>query len=230
MDQWFVNRSSAEHYQNAIKWRKCKSDAARKRFVKENGVRWSELLRLPYFDPIRFITVDPMHCLFLGIAKWIVKRIWVDMGILTSIELSSIQQKMSKFQVPADLGRIPGKIYRGEGFSSFTADQWWIFISIYATVVLWEYLDEVDRKILTYFVRICNIFVQRILEVRFFEEISNRMIKIVKLIEHKYGRELITSNLHLSLHLISCSSDFGPLYAFWYFSFKRMNGILGKLN
>ena len=81
-------------------------------------------MRLPYFDPIRFITVDPMHCLFLGIAKWIVKRIWVDMGILTSIELSSIQQKMSKFQVPADLGRIPGKIYRGEGFSSFTADQW----------------------------------------------------------------------------------------------------------
>ena len=52
MDQWFVNRSSAEHYQNAIKWRKCKSDAARKRFVKENGVRWLELLCLPYFDPI----------------------------------------------------------------------------------------------------------------------------------------------------------------------------------
>ena len=88
------------------------------------------------------------------------------------------------------------------------------FISIYATVVLWEYLDEVDRKILTYFVRICNIFVQRILEVRFFEEISNRIIKIVKLIEHKYGRELITPNLHLSLHLISCSSNFGPLSAF----------------
>ena len=57
------------------------------------SVRWSELLRLPYFDPIRFLTVDPMHCLFLGIAKWIVKKIWVDEGVLT----------------PADLGRIPQK-------------------------------------------------------------------------------------------------------------------------
>ncbi|PKB93788.1 hypothetical protein RhiirA5_256347, partial [Rhizophagus irregularis] len=52
------------------------SNASRKCFTKDTGIRWSELLRLSYFDPIRFIVVDPMHCLFLGIAKWIVKRIW----------------------------------------------------------------------------------------------------------------------------------------------------------
>ena len=32
-------------------------------------------------------------------------------------------KKMDEFQVPADLGRIPGKIYSGEGFTNFTADQ-----------------------------------------------------------------------------------------------------------
>ena len=69
MDEWFVIRDSAKHRQDVIGWRTCKSDAARKRFVKQTGVRWSELLRLPYFDPIRFIIVDPMHCLFLGIAN-----------------------------------------------------------------------------------------------------------------------------------------------------------------
>ena len=109
--------------ENALKWRGCNSDSVRKKFTKSSGVRWSELLRLPYFDPIRFITVDPMHCLFLGIAKWIMKRIWVDMGILSSNDLNNIQKKMNEFQVPADLGRIPGKIYCGEGFSNFTADQ-----------------------------------------------------------------------------------------------------------
>ena len=128
-------------------------------------MRWSELLRLPYFDPIRFITVDPMHCLFLGIAKWMVKRIWVDLGVLSFNSLDQIQRKMNEFQIPADLGRIPGKIHCGEGFSNFTADQWRIFISIYATVVLWDHLKEVDKKILTYFVQICNLFVQRILEI-----------------------------------------------------------------
>jgi len=33
----------------------------------QTGVRWSELLRLPYFDPTRFVVVDVMHNLFLGL-------------------------------------------------------------------------------------------------------------------------------------------------------------------
>ena len=102
-DEWFFSRDPNEHRQNARLWRHCNSDASRKRFVKQNGVRWSELLRLPYFDPIRFITVDPMHCLFLGIARWLVKRIWIDEGILTSNSLSKIQKKMNEFQIPSDL-------------------------------------------------------------------------------------------------------------------------------
>ncbi|GET58963.1 hypothetical protein GLOIN_2v1786477 [Rhizophagus irregularis DAOM 181602=DAOM 197198] len=100
MEDWFVARDSNEHLQNALGWRRCNSDASRKRFVKQTGVRWSELLRLPYFDPIRFTIVDPMHYLFLGIAKWIVKRIWVDQGILTSSMLNEVQKQMNRFQVP----------------------------------------------------------------------------------------------------------------------------------
>ena len=33
------------------------------------GVRYSVLLNLPHFDIIRFHTIDPMHSIFLGIAK-----------------------------------------------------------------------------------------------------------------------------------------------------------------
>ena len=79
------------------------SNTSRKKHVKETGVRWSELLRLPYFDPIRFIIIDPMHCLFLGIAKWIVKRIWVDEGILSPTVLNKIQGKMKEFHVQIKL-------------------------------------------------------------------------------------------------------------------------------
>jgi len=64
-----------------------------------------------------------MHCLFLGIAKWIVKRIWVDKGILTLTVLNKIQEKMKEFYVPSDLGRMLGKIDCSEGFTNFTADQ-----------------------------------------------------------------------------------------------------------
>src|SRR2546429_836428 len=50
---------------------------------------------------------DLMHCLFLGIAKWIVKQIWNNKGILTPTVLNKIQEKMKEFHIPSDLGRIP---------------------------------------------------------------------------------------------------------------------------
>ena len=230
MDEWFIMKDSAKHRQNALDWRRCNTNAARSRFVKEHGVRWSELLRLSYFDPIRFIVIDPMHCLFLGIARWIVKQIWVDENILTQSDLRSIQKKMNDFQVPTDLGRIPSNIHGGEGFSNFTVDQWRNFFLIYATVLLWDYLQPKDRKILTYFVSVCKILVKRIVEVDEMGEAHSALIEIIKLIEENYGEGKITPNLHLSLHLCECAHDYGPLYSFWYFSFERMNGILGKTN
>ncbi|GET57071.1 hypothetical protein GLOIN_2v1883106 [Rhizophagus irregularis DAOM 181602=DAOM 197198] len=147
MEDWFVARDSNEHLQNALGWRRCNSDASRKRFVKQTGVKWSELLRLPYFDPIRFTIIDPMHY----------------------------------------------------------------------------------RKILTHFVRICSILVSQIIEFDMLQEAHRRLVKIIKLIEVQYGRNKITLNLHLSLHLSECCYDFSPLYVFWCFSFERINGILGSL-
>lgn len=56
-------RQAAELYMSA-------SDSKeRDRILGETGVRWSELLRLPYFDPSRFIVVDAMHNLFLGLIQ-----------------------------------------------------------------------------------------------------------------------------------------------------------------
>ena len=39
----------------------------RQKVADKTGVRWSELLRLPYFDPAQFVVVDPMHNLLLGL-------------------------------------------------------------------------------------------------------------------------------------------------------------------
>ena len=118
-----------------------------------------------------------MHCLFLGIAKWIVKRIWVNENVLTSDSLKNIQRKMNQVQVLADLDRIPRKIDCGEGFFNFTADQWRTFFTVYATTSLWEYLSVIDRTILTHFVRVCSILVGQILELDSVQEAKERLIK-----------------------------------------------------
>src|SRR2546430_17389421 len=83
------------------------------------------MLCLPYLDPIRFLVVDPMYNLFLGIAHWIVKRLWIDNEKITKVDLELMEKRVKQIKVPADIKRIPYKI-------AYTADQWKMFIMIYA--------------------------------------------------------------------------------------------------
>ncbi|CAG8716698.1 5663_t:CDS:2, partial [Ambispora leptoticha] len=83
-----------------------------------------------------------------------------------------------------------------------------------------------DQHILANFVKACNLLVCRILDKESLNEAHQRLLNVAKLIEHHYGPEKITPNIHLSLHLCENCMDYGPLYSFWCFSFERMNGIL----
>ena len=200
----------------------------RKQYVSDAHVRWSELLRLPYFNPIRHLIIDPMNNLFLGIAHWIVKRLWIEGGKITKSDLELMENRAKQIKLPADMGRIPYKISTGEGFFGFTADQWKSFILIYATPLMWDLLDASDQKILVNFVRACSLLTCRIIDNNMISEAHDRLLKVAHLIEEHYGQELITPNIHLSLHLAECCRDYGPMYSFWCYSFERMNGLLGS--
>ena len=81
------------------------------------------MLRLPYFNSIRHLVIDLMYCLFLGIAHWIVKRLWIEGGKITKFDLELMEKRAKEIKVPSDLVMIPYKIATGKGFSEFTADQ-----------------------------------------------------------------------------------------------------------
>ena len=170
-----------------------------------------------------------MHCLFLGIAQTIIKKLWIDGNKITKHDLEKMEKRAKTIKIPTDLGRIPNKIATGEGFSGFTADQWKTFILIYAIPLIWDLLTEPDRKILGNFVRTCSLLVYQIIDYNVLNEAHEHLLKVFKLIEENYGPERITPNLHLCLHIADCCWDYGPLYSFWCFSFERMNGILGRL-
>lgn len=229
IDTWNTLASPIVHREAAEAWKECVTNKQRETIFNEFGVRWSELLRLPYFDPIRFIVIDPMHCLFIGIAKWIVRTLWIDNGILTREQLRIIQKRMDEIDLPPDIPRIPNKVALGEhGFSNLTADQWKTFIMIYATPCMWDMLGNKDRQILGNFVRACTLLVSRIIEEDDLVEAERRLLIMSQLIEEVYGPENITSNIHLSLHIPDICRDYGPTYAYWLFAYERMNGILGK--
>jgi hypothetical protein len=100
---------------------------------------------------------------------------------------------------------------------------------IYATPIMWDLLSESDQKILAHFVRVCFLLTTRIIDENALDEAHSQLLRVAQLVEENYGPEVITPNIHLSLHLAECCRDYGPVYLFWCYSFKRMNGILGKL-
>ncbi|GET57517.1 hypothetical protein GLOIN_2v1786147 [Rhizophagus irregularis DAOM 181602=DAOM 197198] len=203
IDEWFVAKSANSHREMALEWRKCKATKLEK-------------------DMRSNITRD-------GIASFIVKQLWLGHGKINMDDLTKIQKNMNNIHPPSEIGRIPHKINIGEGFSNLTANEWKNFFLIYARVVLWDFLDQEDQKILVHFSQACSILVRRIVTIKNLDDAHEHLIEILKLIETNYGEVSITPNLHFSLHLNKCCKDYGPLYSFWYFSFERMNGILGSL-
>lgn len=49
------------------------TEAERKEIERNYGIRYSVLYELPYLDIVRFLVVDPMHALFLGVAEHTMK-------------------------------------------------------------------------------------------------------------------------------------------------------------
>ena len=118
MDEWFNPVDITKYFDAAKEWLNCTNKQERDDHVSITGVRWSELYQLKYFDPVKFIVVDPMHCLFLGIGKWIMKQCLLNNNKLSKQQLKTIEKRMSSIKVPSDIGRIPSKIAQGsEGFS-----------------------------------------------------------------------------------------------------------------
>lgn len=69
-----------EHRHIAEEWRDATSEDERATLYASTGIRWSELLRLPYWDPTRFVTIDSMHGFFLRMFQRHCRQVW-GMGI-----------------------------------------------------------------------------------------------------------------------------------------------------
>lgn len=65
-----------EYLSLASKWRDAPTDKDRDALWKQHPIRWSELLRLPYWDITKYAVLDAMHNLFLGDLRRHLVEIW----------------------------------------------------------------------------------------------------------------------------------------------------------
>ena len=153
--------SMDEHRKHVKKIMTTKHCREGKELTAKYGCRYSELLRLLYFDPVCMCIIDPMHCLFLGIGKHILKHIWVERGILrTDHEMfQHIESTMEKLNYPSLLGRIPKSILCS--FGSFTADQMKNWCNIFSLFTLRGVLVDEHWECWKHFVLASRILCQQ---------------------------------------------------------------------
>ena len=168
--------------------------------------------------------VDPMHNLFLGTAKHLIKNIWIQRDILTKSAMGGIQGVIDSMSIPSDLGRIPGKVQ--SGFDHFTADQFKNWVNLYSIPCLYGILSSNHLENWRHFVLACRILCQHSLTVEQVTLADALLLKFCRRTEQLYGQPAMTPNMHMHCHLRNCLLDFGPVYSFWCFSYERYNGIL----
>ena len=123
--------------------------------------------------------MDPMHCLFLGIAKHTIK-VWKALKILTTEHLSAIQERVDCMNPPAKVGRIPQKIQ--SEFASFTADEWGKWITLYSPFVLHSILPQRDFNCWCDFVEAWQLLCQLVLR-----KSHQLILQFCITFEHLYG-------------------------------------------
>ena len=190
---------------------------------REFGVRYSELVRLPYFNIIKQHIIDLMHNGYLGTAKHMV-AIWKDLGFLGPIECEKIQAKVDNMTVPYGIGRIPHKIC--SKFSGLTADQWRNWTNIYSLHALKGILPDEHYTCWAMFVEASMQLAQHPVSVHVIKAADLKFLEFCSTFEHLYGKQACTPNMHMHCHLMECILNYGPASAFWLYPFERYNGVM----
>lgn len=172
--------------------------------------------------------IDPMHNLFLGTSKYIVKNVWLggDNPLIDKKQFTTIQDRVDNCIIPSTMGRIPHKI--ASSFVSFTADQWKSWTSVFSLYALHEIISDDHLECWRFFVQACHVLTTPMISMEDVEEGHKLLQDFCTKFENIYGSHKVTPNMHLHMHLVDCIKDYGPVYSFWLFSFERYNGLLGN--
>ncbi|KAG2191149.1 hypothetical protein INT47_012155 [Mucor saturninus] len=219
--------SGAENRVHAEVWKSASTSSERHQLEVENGVRWSQLHRLGYFDLVRGTIIDPMHNLFLGTAKRMVEK-WTASGLIVDRDLREMQKIAETMVLPVGYSMLKTKI--GKGFPRMKADEWKSWVLVYSPVLLKYVLPPANFANWIDFVDACRILVKPTITYDDVESAHLHLQQFCQSCETLYPATILTCNMHLHLHLRDTVRDFGPVYGYWLFGFERFNGLLKNIN
>ncbi|XP_067654084.1 uncharacterized protein [Haliotis asinina] len=197
----------------------------------QNGVKgFSPLYKLPFFDMIRCVTVDYMHCVLLGVQKKFL-HLWTDsankhekfyIGNFTSI----LNERLQRLSPPNLITRMPRCI---EDLKNWKASEFRSFLLFYSVCCLYHILP--DEYLTHYLLLVEGIFIllQRSVSHKQLSRAKVLIAKFCASVDFLYSERNMTSNMHALLHLAQKVEDLGPLWCHSCFFYEDLNGDLRSL-
>ena len=223
MNDW-TPRQGDQHKAQAIETLRAKNKTKQAKMQSLNGVSYSQFFKLPYFDPIISHVVDPMHNLLLGTAKHVFK-VWLEKEILTAYNISEIDSLMNEMGTVSEMGRTTKSMSH---FKSMKAEEWQHWVLVYSLYCLKDLLPKKQYNLWQVFVRACTLLISTNISYQDTLSAHNLLTLFCTKFQEIMGADSCTPNMHMHLHLKECIINYGPVYAFWAFSFERYNGKLGS--
>jgi hypothetical protein len=180
-----------------------------------------------FLSRFRHHVIDPMHVLWLGIARavWFT---WRALGIISDEHLILISHRLNSIRAPAGVASFSSKVLVNMAWMK--SAEWQSWTLVYSLFVLFKVLPADHYAVWTDFVHGCSLLYQSSVTR---DEVNEAERLFVKFYE-SFGKLASVSwtdlkpNFHFMLHLPLCVRRFGSVYNFHCYRFESQNQYLGN--
>ena len=187
----------------------------------------SPLLCLPDLNTISGFVVDYMHCIDLGVTRYLA-ALWFDKTNhhepwFVGNQLEQINNRLTKIRPPNTITRLPRSLACRKFWKAAEWRAFLLFYSFYALngILPTKYVSHIMLLSQAMFLLLQDNITQDDL---FQADMCIRIF--VQTFETLYGRQYMTFNLHLLQHMTDSVRDWGPLWCFSNYTFENVNGVL----
>lgn len=194
------------------------------------GIKGSSALAdLQLFDIINGMVPDYMHCVLLGVCRYMV-TLWIDsksssepwyIGTQTAI----MDRRLLSIKPPNIVTRVPRSLTECKFWK---AHEWQHWLLYYSLPVLKGILPQRYHSHWALLIEGISILLGSELNAELINHAHDALVYFVGGVQSLYGKEHMTFNVHSLLHLSKSVFHWGPLWAHSAFMFEDFNGYLLK--
>lgn len=193
------------------------------------GIKGASILFLiPFLNVITGLIPDIMHCVFLGVVSQFI-NLWLGSpGQPYYIPKSSlIDDELANLKVPNEILRDFRKMSSHLG--DWKASEYRNFLLFYSPVALKKLLPPVYYKHWMLLVSAMRILLQKTVTVSQVENAQLMIYKFIALIPDLYGLEHVSYNVHILLHVVEGTKNWGAPWAYSAFLYEDAGGLIKRL-